>query len=156
MAAVRNPLLAFLATLVESAVFAPLLSIPIIMLQFYNFPFLAFFYSFAAFAFAGILAGRSGTFSLAALPVGFIGGFLGYMAWATFVVPPVMMLYALVYGAIAGLGAWASASWHMSRVKPMIMRLEIEEKRQCSACGARVAPKARACWSCQASLSRMA
>src|SRR2546427_3679692 len=155
--AVRNPLVAVFGTLAEAAIFAPLLAIPLVIFSYLSLPFLMLIslaYGLAAFAIAGFLAGRAGTFAFAAFPVAFLGGFLGYFVFFAIAFPPVNLLFAAMYATIEAGAAWASATRRMSKVHAEV-RLENEEKRRCRLCGARVGVKATHCWSCRASLNRI-
>ncbi len=155
--AVRNPLVAAFGTLAEAAIFAPLLAIPLVLFTYLSLPLLPLIslaYGIAAFAIAGFLAGRAGTFAFAAFPVAFLGGFLGYIVFFAIAFPPVNLLFAAFYALVEALVAYASASRRMSKIAPEV-RLENEEKRRCRLCGARVGPRATRCWSCRASLNRI-
>ena len=75
--AVRNPLVALFMTLFETAIFAPLLCIPLLLFPYLGLPFefeITLFWGVAAFAIAGGLAGRSGIFALAAFALTFLAG----------------------------------------------------------------------------------
>ena len=154
--AVRNPLLGIFAALAKTAVLAPILSLPVVLFRFLGLPSeVPLFYEVAAFAIAGTVAGRSGTFSWAAFPAAFLGGFVGYAAFTAVAAPPMYLLYAAIHATIAGAAAWAAAAARMAAVTPGL-RLENEETRRCRACGARVGSHARRCWSCRATLTRLA
>lgn len=153
--AVRNPLVGIFVALMWAAILAPVLSLPVVLFNALALPMeVALFYEVTAFAIAGALAGRSGTFGWAAFPAAFLGGFLAYAVFNALVAPPMYPLYAAFHATIAGAAAWASALHRMTRVTPELT-LENEEKRRCRACGARVGSHARRCWSCRASLARL-
>ena len=153
--AVRNPLVAVLATLVRAAVLTPLLLVVTLVFRFLGFPTeISLFYGVAALATAGFVAGRSGAFAFTAFPVGFLGAFIGYASFVALLAPPLDLLYAVIHATVAALAAWAAATGLMARVAPEV-RLENEEKRRCRMCGARVGPRATRCWSCRASLNRI-
>ena len=153
--AVRNPFLGIFATLGWAAVLAPLLYVPDLLMPLLGLPSeVPLFYGVAAFAIAGAVAGRSGTFAWAALPAAFIGALAGYATVAAVAALPVNLLYAAIHAAVAGAGAWARATSFMAKVTPEI-HIENEEKRRCRMCGARVGPRATRCWSCRASLHRI-
>ena len=154
--AVRNPIVGLFATMLWTAILAPLLSLPVLLFPLLGLPpEVPLFYRIAAFAIAGAFAGRTGTFAFAAFPTAFLGGFAGYVVFAALATPPVDLLFAAAHALVAALAAWASATALMSKVRPE-MRIENEEKRRCRMCGSRVGPKARRCWSCHASLNRIA
>ena len=154
--AVRNPLIGIFVALAKAAVLAPLLSLPIVLFRILGLPLeVPLFYEVAAFAVAGAIAGRSGTFGWAAFPASFLGGFLAYAVFNSLAAPPMYLPYAAIHATIAGAAAWAVALHRMTTVTPEL-RLENEERRRCRACGARVGTHARRCWSCRASLSRLA
>lgn len=153
--AVRNPLAAVFTTLFWAAVWASLLSIPILIFRLLGLPpEISLLYGIAAFAITGAIAGRSGTFAFAAFPVAFLGSFIGYMVFNAIAIPPADLFFATIHGTIAGLAAWATATAKMAKVRSMV-QLENEDKRRCRLCGARVGPHARRCWSCRASLNRI-
>ena len=153
--AVRNPLVAVLATLLRAAIITPLLLVVILVFRFLGLPTeVSLFYGIAAVAMAGFMAGRSGAFAFTAFPVGFLGAFVGYASFVAVLVPPLDLLYAAIHATVAALAAWAAATALMARVTPEV-QLENEEKRRCRMCGARVGPRATRCWSCRASLNRI-
>ena len=154
--AIRNPFTAAFLTLAEAAALAVLLRAPVLAFGPLGLPpEVPTFYVVAAFALAGWLAGRSGRFPLAAFPAAFLGGFVGYAAFALLVGAPADLVHAAIHAAVAGAGAWASATWRMATFTPE-SALENAETRRCRMCGARVGLKARRCWSCRSSLSRIA
>jgi len=154
--AVRNPLVGIFVALAKAAILAPILSLPIVLFGFLGLPMeVALFYEVAAFAIAGAFAGRSGTFGWAAFPAAFLGGFFAYVVFNALAAPPMYPLYALIHATIAGGAAWAAALHRMAKVTPEL-RLESEELRKCRSCGARVGSHAHRCWSCRATLSRLA
>jgi ribosomal protein L40E len=153
--AVRNPLVAVLATLLRAAIITPLLLVATLVFRLLGLPLeVSLFYGIAALAVAGFMAGRSGAFAFTAFPVGFLGAFVGYATFVAVLAPPLILLYAVIHATIAALAAWAAATGLMARVTPEV-QLENEEKRRCRLCGARVGPKATRCWSCRASLNRI-
>ena len=153
---IKNPFTALFETIVWTAFLCTLLSIPIVIFRYLAMPtLLLIVYGVIAFAAAGAVAGRSGTFNWAALPAAFLGAFLGYTVFMTIFVPPLSLLYALIHAAIAGLSGWAAATVRMTSIKARV-HLESEEKLRCRVCGVRVGPRARKCWSCRASLERSA
>ncbi|HEV8595796.1 MAG TPA: hypothetical protein VGR51_09730 [Thermoplasmata archaeon] len=153
--AVKNPLAAVFTTMLWALLWSALLSIPLLIFKWLAFaPEISVIYGVAAFAIAGALAGRSGTFALAAFPVSFLGAFLGYMLFNAIASPPASLLFATIHGVIAGLAAWATATAKMAKVRS-IVTIENEDKRQCRMCGARVGTHARRCWRCRASLNRI-
>ena len=147
--------MALFIALVETVILASVLALPILLLKFLGLPpEVPLFYGVAAFAVAGVFAGRSGTFPVAALAVSFVGGFAAYATFASLATPPLNFAYAAIHGAVAGFAAWSSGKWRMAKVTPEVA-LENAEKRQCRMCGARVGSKARRCWRCRASLNRI-
>lgn len=153
---VRNPLTAALVSLCWTAILAPLLAIPIVVFRYMGIPpEVSLFYGIAAFAIAGAVGGRSGTFAFMAFPVAFLGGFLGYVVFFSIAGPSVDLLFAVAHATIAGLVGWAVAIRSMAKIRREV-QLENEDKRRCHMCGTRVGPKAKRCWSCRASLTRLA
>lgn len=151
---VRNPLRAIVVTLFEAASFAPLLCLPVILFALGGFPVeVSLVWGVAAFAVAGMLAGRSGTFAVGAFATAFLGALVGYGAFFALAFPPVDMGFAAVHALIAAVGAWATATRVMAKVTADL-KLENEDKLRCKMCGERVGPRARRCWSCRASLAR--
>jgi ribosomal protein L40E len=153
--AVRNPVLAVLATFVATTAIVPLFLLAVLGLRLLSVPAdIVFLCGVAAVAIAGFLAGRSGAFAFTAFPVSFVGGFAGYALFASFANPPLGLLGAAFHATVTAVAAWASATRHMGQTVPEV-RLENEDKRRCRMCGVRVGPKARRCWSCRASLNRI-
>ena len=153
--AVRNPFLGMFASMAWTAILAALLSLPVVLFAYLALPSeVSLFYRVAAFAIAGAIAGRTGTFSWAAFPAAFLGGFVSYAAFNALAAPPVDLLFAAIHATVAGLASWAVAIAHMAKVTPEV-QLENAEKRRCRLCGARVGPRAQRCWSCRASLNRI-
>jgi len=143
-------------TLFETAIFAPLLCIPLLLFPYLGLPFefeITLFWGVAAFAIAGGLAGRSGIFALAAFALTFLGGFVGYVVFFGLAFSAANLLFALIHGLVAGVGGWGSAKRHIVKFKAEVL-LENEEKRRCKMCGVRVGLWAKKCWSCRASLAR--
>ncbi len=151
---VRNPLVAVLVTLLEAALFAPLLCIPLILLSLGGLPSeVSLAWGFAAFAIAGFLAGRSGTFAIAAFATTFLGGLIAYGVFFSLAFPPVDMRFAALHALVASAVAWATARRRMKKVTALV-KLENDEKLRCKMCGSRVGSRAKRCWSCHASLAR--
>jgi ribosomal protein L40E len=154
MVAVRNPLVAVFVTMFEAAIFAFLLCLPLLVFPILALPVeVSLFFAVAAFALAGTLAGRAGTFAAAALASSFLGGFIAYAIFFAIFFAPLSLGFAAAHGLVAGLGGWASAARRMTKVRSEV-QLENVEKRRCRGCGARVGPRAKRCWSCRASLLR--
>jgi len=152
--AVRNPLVALFMTLFETAIFAPLLCVPLLLFPFFGLPSeISLFWAVAAFSVAGGVAGRSGIFALAAFAQTLLGGFLGYVVFFGLAFSSANLLFALIHGLVAGVGGWAAANRHVVKFKAEV-QLENEEKRRCKGCGVRVGLSAKKCWSCRASLAR--
>ena len=152
--AVRNPLVALFMTLFETAIFAPLLCIPLLLFPQFALPAeFPLFWGVAAFAIAGGIAGRSGTFASAAFVTTFLGGFIGYAVFFGLAFSPLNLLFTVMHGLVAGVAGWASAKRHVATVRAEV-KLENDEKRRCKMCGVRVGLWAKKCWSCRASLAR--
>ncbi len=150
----RNPFSGLFVALVKTAILVPLLSIPLVVFTFLGLPLeVSLPYGVAAYAIAGAIAGRSGTFAWAALAASFLGAFVGYAAFALFV-PPMDLLVATIHATVAALASWASALWHMRRLTPDLI-IANEKQRRCRLCGSRVGIRATRCWSCRASLNRI-
>jgi hypothetical protein len=116
-------------------------------------PEVSLFWGVAAFALAGGVAGRAGTFPWAAFAVTFVGGFIGYAVFFGLALLALNLVFMILHALIAGMSGWASATRHVSGVR-MKVHLENEEKRRCKMCGVRVGIWAKKCWSCRASLAR--
>jgi len=145
-----------LSTLLKTVLLTPVLCLAVFLFAFLGLPSeVTLFYEVAAFAIAGAVAGRSGTFPWAAFPVAFLGGFIGYVVFFSLATPPMVLPYAIVHAAIAGSWAWVAAKAGMEAPVPARV-LESEEKRQCRSCGVRVGMWANKCWSCRASLHQIA
>ena len=144
-------------TLFETAIFAPLLCIPLLLFPYFGLPFgseISLFWGVAAFAVAGSLAGRSGIFAMAAFALTFLGGFVGYAVFFGLAFSPANFLFAAIHGLVAGVGGWAAAKRKFVKLKAEVL-LESEDKRRCKMCGVRVGLWAKKCWSCRASLARL-
>ena len=152
--AVRNPLVALFMTLFETAIFSPILCVPLLLFPPLGLPVeLSLLWGIAAFAAAGAIAGRFATFAATAFVMTFIGGFIGYAVFFGLAFAPVNLLHTAMYALIAGVGGWASAKRRASVVREEV-DLEAADKRRCKVCGVRVGLWAKKCWSCRASLAR--
>jgi len=156
--AVRSPFLGLAATFAWTAALTSLLSLPVILFEALGLPQeVPLFYRIGAFAAAGALAIRLShaiTFGWTALPIAFLGGFTGYIAFGAIVGPAIDLGVAAIHATVAGVGAWAASTFLEPKLTREV-RLESEGKRRCRVCGARVGLKARRCWSCRASLNRL-
>lgn len=147
--------MAVFASLLRAALSASLLCLPMVLFKLGGFPSeVSLFWGVGAFLVAGFFAGRSGTFPIAALATAFLGGLIAYGVFFALVAPPVDAGFAVIHALIAAAGGWAASQGRMVRVKDMV-QIENEDKFRCKACGVRVGPRAKKCWSCRASLSRL-
>lgn len=154
MAHVRNPLSAFVVTILGSlglsiivaglTIFLPL---PITLV----FELRMIILSFALVG-VGAIAGRSSIIGSMGFVGAFVGGFTGILLFQLFLWPTAGLefIFALYFGALAGVGGLVTGKLGLRRVEKIVSAMP--QARRCQKCGAKVGLSATKCWSCRAFL----
>jgi len=151
MATVRNPLSAFLVTIIAAFGLSILVAIPILFIPKEMFELRLFVVALGVFG-VGAVAGRSSIIGSMGFVGALVGGFFGTLAFQMFLWPTGDWLYplSLCFGALCGLGGLITGKLGLRRVEKIVQSMP--QARRCQRCGAKVGLTARKCWSCRAFL----
>lgn len=150
----RHPFITELTCLFKTMIYAPKLSLPILVFPSLGLPIgVSVVWTVVAFSIAGTRAGRGGVQPYVAFLAGLLGGFVGYTVLFTIAYPPANLWFGGAHGVIAALANWAAAERRVARFTGQTVLRRVE-KKMCPACSAVVTPRARRCWSCRTPLAR--
>jgi ribosomal protein L40E len=156
MATVRNPLSAFIVTILGALGLSIVSAIPTLFIPVLLGPSFELQLIVLSFVLVGVgaVAGRSSIIGSMGFIGAFVGGFGGILLfqmipglWAT---AGWEFMLALYLGALCGVGGLLTGKLGLKRVEKIVSAMP--QTRRCQRCGAKVGISARKCWSCRAFL----
>ena len=154
MATVRNPLSAFVITIIAAFGLCLLMSVvihfvlQILLPTFFEVEIIAL--SFAVVG-LGAVAGRFSIIGSMGFVGSLVGGFFAMLTFQTFFFPTDWTFpLSLFWGALTGVGGLLTGKLGLRRIDRALSAMP--QVRRCGRCGAKVGLNAQKCWSCRAFL----
>ena len=149
MPTVRNPLSAFIITILVALGLSLLVAIPIgLLVPIFELKLIILSFVLVVI---GAVAGRSSMIGSMGFVGSLVGGFFGTFLFQMFFFPTDwVFLLSLFWAGLCGLGGLLTGKLGLRRVERALSSMP--QQRRCQRCGARVGITARKCWSCRAFL----
>jgi len=153
MPSVRNPLSAFIITIVGALLLSLLVTVLIQLIMQIFLPIFELQLIVLSFAVVGVgaLAGRSSLIGSMGFVGSLVGAFFGTYLFQMFRFPNDWpFLLSLLWGALCGVGGLLTGKLGLRRIERALSAMP--QQRRCGRCGAKVGITAQKCWSCRAFL----